>query len=160
MFRFWFRYVFTNRTLIETGASEAVWLKRIRPDYSHYMGVTFEKICTDYLYSRNAKGELPFLFTTIGRWWGTNPQTHEQVEIDIIANEQKDYLIGECKWQNEKLDIGVLDSLREKADIFCKKREHTWFVLFSKSGFTKAVLEEAEKAEDIILVDLEQLLKC
>ena len=103
-------------------------------------GVTFEKICTDYLYSRNAKGELPFLFTTIGRWWGTNPQTHEQVEIDIIANEQKDYLIGECKWRNEKLDIGVLDSLREKADIFCKKREHTWFVLFSKSGFTFTVL--------------------
>ena len=40
MFRFWYRYVFTNRTLIETGASEAVWLKRIRPDYSHYMRVT------------------------------------------------------------------------------------------------------------------------
>ena len=160
MFRFWYRYVFTNRTLIETGAGEAVWLKRIQPDYSHYMGLTFEKICTDYLYSQNAKGELPFLFTAIGRWWGTNPRTHEQVEIDIIANEQNDYLIGECKWRNEKLDIGVLNSLKEKADIFCQKREHTWFVLFSKSGFTKAVLEEAEKAEDIMLVDLEQLIMC
>ena len=114
------------------------------------MGLTFEKICTDYLYSQNAKGELPFLFTAIGRWWGTNPRTHEQ----------NDYLIGECKWRNEKLDIGVLNSLKEKADIFCQKREHTWFVLFSKSGFTKAVLEEAEKAEDIMLVDLEQLIKC
>ena len=54
----------------------------------------------------------------------------------------------------------MLNSLKEKADIFCQKREHTWFVLFSKSGFTKAVLEEAEKAEDIMLVDLEQLIKC
>ena len=113
-------------------------------------------ICTAGMQKENCR----FCLRRLADGGGTNPQTHEQVEIDIIANEQKDYLIGECKWRNEKLDIGVLDSLREKADIFCKKREHTWFVLFSKSGFTKAVLEEAEKAEDTILVDLEQLLKC
>lgn len=28
MFRFWYRYVFPNRTLIETGAIEAVWEKK------------------------------------------------------------------------------------------------------------------------------------
>ena len=28
MFRFWYRYVFANRTLIETGAQQAVWLKK------------------------------------------------------------------------------------------------------------------------------------
>ena len=49
MFRFWYRYVFTNRTLIETGAREAVWLKRIKPDYNNYMGLVFEKVCMDYL---------------------------------------------------------------------------------------------------------------
>lgn len=49
MFRFWYRYVFTNRTLIETGASEAVWKRRIESDYNHYMGLVFEKICQDYM---------------------------------------------------------------------------------------------------------------
>ena len=154
MFRFWYRYVFANRTLIETGAKDAVWLKKIEPDYNHYMGMVFEKICRDYLTERNAKGELPFLFTSIGRWWGTNPRTRNQVEIDIIANDGKDYLIGECKWRNEKLDLAVLQELKENADIFNRNRANTWFVLFSKSGFTGAVMDEASADDKIILVDL------
>ena len=92
MFRFWYRYVFANRTLIETGAQQAVWERRIKPDYYSYMGLVFEKVCMDYLNAKNAKGELPILYTSIGRWWGTNAATHGQEEIDLIANDGKDYL--------------------------------------------------------------------
>ena len=159
MFRFWYRYVFTNRTLIETGAKEAVWMKRIEPDYNNHMGLVFEKICMDYLNVQNGKGQLPILFTSIGRWWGTNPATRNQVEIDLIANDGKDYLIGECKWRNEKLDLAVLQDLKQKADIFSRNRTHTWFVLFSKSGFTQAVVEEAEKNDNIILVSIDKLME-
>ena len=158
MFRFWYRYVFTNRTLIETGAREAVWLKRIKPDYNNYMGLVFEKVCMDYLTERNARGELPILFTSIGRWWGTDSATRTQVEIDLIANDGKEYLIGECKWRKEKLDMAVLQALKEKADTFRKNRDRTWFVLFSKSGFTQAVIEEAKKDDTVILVDLNNLM--
>ena len=158
MFRFWYRYVFTNRTLIETGAREAVWSKRIEPDYNNYMGLVFEKVCMDYLTERNAKGELPILFTSIGRWWGTDSVTRKQVEIDILANDGKEYLIGECKWRNEKLDLSVFQTLKEKADVFSKNRDRTWFVLFSKSGFTQAVIEEAEKNNSLILVDMNELM--
>lgn len=158
MFRFWYRYVFTNRTLIETGAREAVWKKRIEPDYSNYMGLVFERVCMDYLTAENAKGELPILFTSIGRWWGTDSSTKTQVEIDIIANDGTDYLISECKWRNEKLDLTVLHELQKKADVFSKKRKNTWYILFSKSGFTEAVIEEAEKNEKIILIDMKTLI--
>lgn len=158
MFRFWYRYVFTNRTLIETGAREAVWKKRIEPDYSNYMGLVFERVCMDYLTAENAKGELPILFTSIGRWWGTDSSTKTQVEIDIIANDGTDYLIGECKWRNEKLDLTVLHELQKKAAVFSKKRKNTWYILFSKSGFTEAVIEEAEKSEEIILIDMKTLI--
>ena len=72
MFRFWYRYVFSNRSLIETGAQDAVWLKRVKPNYNEYMGIVFEKICCDYLMHKNAAGELPILFTDIGRWWGND----------------------------------------------------------------------------------------
>ncbi len=157
MFRFWYRYVYVNRSLIETGAQEAVMKRRIEPDYSDYMGVVFEKICRDYLLAQNAAGNLPILFTSIGRWWGTDAESHTQVEIDLIAKDDKDYLICECKWRNEKLDIGVLKNLQEKAEVFSKKRNQTWYVLFSKSGFTDAVLEAAEKNDRIILVGLEEI---
>lgn len=159
MFRFWYRYIFSNRTLIETGAQQAVWKKRIESDYNSYMGTVFEKVCCDYLIMLNAEGELPFLFTSIGRWWGTNPSTHSQEEIDLIANDRNDYLICECKWRNEKLDMSVLKGLREKADVFKRNRNKTWFVLFSKSGFTDAVIEEAERSSDIILADLDRIFR-
>lgn len=157
MFRFWYRYVFPNRTLIETGAKEAVWKKRIEPDYSGYMGAVFEKVCSDWLNKKNAIGELPVLFTSSGRWWGTNPATHSQEEIDIIARDGDDYLICECKWRNEKTDIAVLNGLIDKADVFSKNRKRTWFVLFSKSGFTQAVIDEAENNKNIIIVDIKEL---
>ena len=158
MFRFWYRYVFANRTLIETGAQQAVWLKRIEPDYNSYMGLVFEKVCMDYLSIKNAKGKLPMLFTRVGRWWGTNPITHLQEEIDLVANDGKDYIFGECKWRNEKIDLSVLRGLKAKADIFSRNRNNAYYVLFSKSGFTEAVINEAESDNSIMLVDLNEIM--
>ncbi len=158
MFRFWYRYVFANRSLVETGAQDAVMRKKVEPNYSTYMGHVFEKICCDYLLYKNAAGELPILFTSIGRWWGTNPSTRQETEIDLIAKDGKDYLICECKWKNEKLDISVLNELKEKADVFSENRENTYYILFSKSGFTDAVLFEAEKSNNVLLVSVNDLL--
>lgn len=159
MFRFWYRYVFSNRTLVETGAQNAVWEKRIAPTYSEYMGLVFEKVCRDYLAAQNAAGELPLLFTSIGRWWGTDPTRRTQVEIDLIAKDNKDYLICECKWKHEKIDLSVLNKLKEKADVFSRDRDHTWYVLFSLSGFTDAVVTEAKKENNIILVGLDEIMR-
>jgi hypothetical protein len=122
MFRFWYRYVFGNRTLLETGAQDTVLKRRIEPNYSEYMGLVFEKVCKQYLYRRNCRGELPILFTTIGRWWGSDPKEHKQVEIDLIANDGNDYIACECKWKNEMLDLSVLNELRRKP-IFSVKNE-------------------------------------
>lgn len=160
MFRFWYRYVFSNRTLIETAASEVVLNKRITPDYSNYMGNVFERVCKDYLMYKNSKGELPFLFTSVGRWWGANPNSkeHEQVEIDLIAQDDKDYLFCECKWKNEKIDLSVLEKLKEKANMFSKNRQNTYYVLFSKSGFTKSVIQMAENDNSILLVTLDDII--
>ena len=158
MFRFWYRYVFANRTLIETGAQQAVWEKRIEPDYNSYMGLVFEKVCRDYLCVKNANGELPILFTSIGRWWGTNPVTHSQEEIDLVANDGKDYIFGECKWRNDKTDLSVLCELKAKADIFSKNKNNTYYALFSKSGFTDAVINEAKSDSSIILADLNDIM--
>ncbi len=158
MFRFWYRYVFANRSLLETGAQDAVMIKKIAPDYSTYMGIVFEKICRDYLLYKNAKGELPILFTSIGRWWGTNPSTRQETEIDLIAQDGRNYLFCECKWKNEKLDISVLNELKEKADVFSGNRENTYYFLFSKSGFTDKIIAESKKNNNIILIDIDDLM--
>jgi adenosyl cobinamide kinase/adenosyl cobinamide phosphate guanylyltransferase len=56
------------------------------------------------------------------------------------------------------LDLSVLNELRRRTDIFSKRRGQTWYYLFSRSGFTKAVLNEAADNENIVLVDLQELM--
>ena len=158
MFRFWYRYVFGNRILIETGARDIVWTRKIEKTYSDYMGTAFEQICREYLLWKNSHGELPILFTEIGRWWGTNPMERRQEEMDIVARDGNDYLFCECKWQQEKADLPILKDLQRKADMFFPQKGNAWYMLFSKSGFTEAVLEEAKKNNHVILVDLHELV--
>lgn len=159
MFRFWYRYVSENKTLLETDAQDIVWKRKIVPDYSNYMGLIFESVCREYLLNKNTRGELPILFTEIGRWWGTDARERKQVEIDLIARDGKDYLFCECKWRNELLDYSTLNELRQKADAFSKNRGKTYFALFSKLGFTQSVIDEAEKNSNIILAGLEDLFE-
>lgn len=84
--------------------------------------------------------------------------SRSQEEIDLVARDGKDYLFCECKWRNEKLDASVLRGLKAKAEVFGGKRKQTYFALFSKSGFTDALLEEAEKDSSILLVDLDEIM--
>ena len=157
MFRFWYRFVYDNKTLVETGAVNAIWEKKINPFFDEYMGLVFEKICKEYLLRLNAIGKLPFLFTKIGRWWGSGVNK-EQIEIDIIASDKSDYLICECKWKKELTGLSVLNQIREKADIFNKNRKSTYFILFSKSGFTKSLIEESKKVDNLLLKDLKSII--
>ena len=107
----------------------------------------------------NAVGRLPFLFTDIGRWWGTDPRTRKQAEIDLVASDGKDYIFCECKWRNEKLDLGVLQNLKDKAALFGERSENARCALFSKSGFTDAVKEAARADERLTLFSMDDLMK-
>ncbi|HBA70004.1 MAG TPA: ATPase, partial [Lachnospiraceae bacterium] len=44
MFRFWYRFVLENNSLIARGAADLVY-QRIAPQLDHYMGKVFEEIC-------------------------------------------------------------------------------------------------------------------
>lgn len=158
MFRFWYRYVAPNKTLLETDAWDIVWKRRIQPDLNHYMGHLFERICRDYLLHANSAGQLPILFYNIGRWWGTDPRTKHQTEIDLVAQDGTSYLFGECKWRNEKLDYLVFQELKDKAAAFGRKPTEIWYVLFSQSGFTDSVIQEAHHNPHLMLFSLDELI--
>ena len=158
LFRFWYRYVAPNRTLIENDAWQIVWEKKIAPDYSNHMGAVFEQICKEYLLHQNSRGKLPFLFTSIGRWWGSDPKTKTQTEIDLVASDGTEYLICECKWRNEKMKKNALAELRAKAEIFLPAEKKPWLALFSKSGFTDTVRQEAKTYGHVLLFTLDDMI--
>lgn len=62
-----------------------------------YIGKQFESICLQWIQRKNAAGELPFPVFEFGQWWGTNPKTREQVDIDVVAanrNEKRVFVGG------------------------------------------------------------------
>lgn len=156
MFRFWYRFVPENTSIISRGATELAY-NRIKPHLSDYMGAVFEEICKQYLWSLLLKGECMIDFADIGRWWGTNAKTRQQVEIDIMGTADKNKaLFGECKWTNEKVDLGVLDVLVEKSKLFNYRNKY--YYLFAKTGFTKGCREKADEMGNVVLVSYEEML--
>ena len=137
MFRFWYRFIPENNSIIARGAADLAY-KRIEPFMSDYMGKVFEDICKQYLWKLLLTGKCPVEFSSLGRWWGNDPVEKSQAEIDIIAEQDKNAaLFGECKWTNEKVDLGVLETLVKRSELFSYKKMH--YYLFAKSGFTKGL---------------------
>ncbi len=150
MFRFWYRFVLENNSVIARGAADSVY-KRIAPELPEYMGKVFEEICKQYLWKQLLADKCPVEFTSLGRWWGNDPVEKCQTEIDIMGEQDKDTaLFAECKWTNEKVDLGVLKILAKRSRLFSYKNKHLY--LFSKSGFTKGCIDEANSMGNVTLV--------
>lgn len=157
MFRFWYRFVPENHSIIARGAADLAY-GRIKPYLSDYMGKVFEEICKEYLWKLLLCGESPVEFHELGRWWGTDPFTHSQTEIDIMGEQDKNCaLFGECKWTNEKVDVGVLEKLVGRSRLF--HYEKTQLYLFSKNGFTKGCMDMADGLGNVMLVTYQDILK-
>lgn len=157
MFRFWHRFVLENNSLIARGAADLV-CQRIAPQLDHYMGKVFEEICKQYLWKLLLEGNSPVEFSSLGRWWGNDPIEKAQAEIDILgAQDRSMALFGECKWTNEKIDLGVLETLVHRSRLFSCSKVH--YFLFSKSGFTKGCIERANELGNVTLVEYVKMLK-
>ena len=156
MFRFWYRFVPENTSIISRGATDLAY-RRISSELPSYMGGVFEDICRQYLWELLLEGKCAVNFSDIGRWWGTNPKTRSQEEIDIIGADKDTALFGECKWTNEKADLGVLETLVERSSLFSYKK--MYYYLFAKTGFTRGCTERADEMGNVTLVSYEDMLK-
>ena len=154
-FRFWYRFVPRNMSVISAGRMSLVYEQAVKKYYSDYMGLVFEKMCQEYL-SRYAKN-LPILLSAVGQWWGTDSKTRKEVQIDIVGTpvEGGEYLIGSCKYRNEKIGIDELELIQKYASVFRKDGVFHYFI-FSKGGFTPALLEAGERGE-VTLLTLDNL---
>lgn len=156
-FRFWYRFVPSNISAVDSGRISKIYQHSVKQYFPDYMGLIFEKMCQDYLlyYSEN----LPIELSEIGQWWGTDSKKKKQIQIDIVGTpaEGKDYIIGSCKYRNEKIGVDELDLLREYAAVFGKGANYHYYI-FSKGGFTEGLLQAQDRGE-VRLVTLEELYR-
>lgn len=87
----------------------------------------------------------------------TREQEASQKLIFMGEADKNTALFGECKWTNEKVDLGVLETLVARSQLFHYPR--TYLYLFSKSGFTKGCTDEAQKIGNVKLVTFEDIME-
>ena len=156
-FRFWYRFVPRNMSAISAGRFDRLYDVTVKKYLPEYMGLVFEKMCRDYLlrYADN----LPVLISDAGQWWGSDAKTRKEVQIDIVGvpPEGSEYIIGSCKYRNEKIGTGELELLKEYAEVFGRGEKYHYYI-FSKGGFTEGLKETAAK-ENVCLLTLEDMYK-
>ncbi len=108
--RFWFRYVYPNRSALEAGAAREVIEAVVLPDLDTFMGQPYEEICRQHLIAEGPQ-VLGWRPVRVGRYWDA------RTEIDLIAvdaaGERAAFV--ECKW-GRNVDVArVVRRLREKA---------------------------------------------
>lgn len=153
--RFWFRYVHPNQSSLDLGLAHTILQQRILPDLDHFVATAFEKAAIHFTVQLAQTGKLPFLPERIGGWWNQN------AEIDVLAVNlsEKMALLGECKWNIHPVSVGVLNELKQKAQVL--KKEHAiqeiQFMLFSRCGFTPE-LQEIANREGVSLYTVDDLV--
>lgn len=154
-FRFWYRFVPANINAIDSGRIEDIYEVAVQQHIPHYMGLIYEQMCREYLlyYAK----QLPIPLAEVGQWWGTDSVKKKQVQIDIVGvpSTGDEYIIGSCKYRNEKIGVDELELLREYAEVFGKGKKYDYYI-FSKGGFTEGLQKAAAEGE-ATLVTLEEM---
>ncbi len=106
-FRFWFRYVYPNRSRLQRGRVEEV-CDSILADLDNHMGTIFEEACRDWA-GRHSDDPQLLGAQDIGAYW---TRTHD-VEVDLVARGRTGIIaVGSCKWST-RADAHDLDRLIE-----------------------------------------------
>lgn len=140
-FRFWFRFVYSNRERIERELYGDV-LESVRRGFDHYMGPVFEKAASDFLWRK-------FAFEKGDRWW------RKGEEIDFVGLKGETAYFFEVKWSDLSCREAaeVLKRLKKKAGNVKTGVEMNRFGLVARSVGGREEFEE----EGFIIFELGDL---
>ena len=161
--RFWFRYVYPYKGELELD-NQQVSLDELNKDFvQKFVAFAYEDICKDIFAALCRSGELDFTPSRIGSYWLNDVSNDTQIDVMAVDHQRKLLFAGECKYHNKPVDAPVYYALEEKVK---KSTElHTAFPayqviygLFSKSGFTQRMTEQAHGRPDILLIQEDHIL--
>ncbi len=138
-FRFWFSYVLPYKSQLEMGQTGYA-LKKIRESFSGFVSKTYEDLAVQFVRKH-------FDVLKCGRWW------NKEEEIDVVGIKEDGLIVGECKYSNSRVGTDILDALIKKSAALESSLSVQAFILFSKSGFTEALIERAARDRRVVLVE-------
>lgn len=148
-FRFWFRFVFSNRSRLARGRVDEV-AAEIERDLPTYFGPAFEDCCREWV---GRYADLGKDAVDVGSWWSRK----SDVEIDVVTRTKKGYgLLGSCKWTRGIVKPSVLDDLQRARAHLGVDAAKARLAIFARGEFSDALRTRAEK-EDVALVAAQDL---
>lgn len=164
MFKFWYEFIPKATSVIEMGQGELYYEKAVKPVLHSFMGAVFEEMCRYYTLKQGITGEYGCFITSVGSWWGVENLTDENgnvraqsADIDVVAisDIDKNAVIGECKFKNEKIDKSVYETLIRRGKLITAKYKVSKYIFFSLSGYTDWMKNLNDK--DVLLLTLDSL---
>ena len=155
LFRFNYTFIEANLSMINAlGFKSKEYI--LDNKYSEYLGFVYEEIIRSNCFEYACSNLIPFMPGTVGKWWGNICENGvwSESEIDLVAFNDSDILIGECKYREKSVGLKELDSLILKSQFIPCKDRKKHFLLASKSGFT----DELKARTDIILIDQSSII--
>lgn len=148
---FWFKFVYPYLSYLERKEQDYV-INIIKERFiQNYVSFVYEDVCREKMWEYSSQQMWDFKFDKVGRYWGSLAG-----EIDIVAidTEGKNLVLGECKYSKTEKGLSVLHELQEKATAIKKLTESKYveYIIFSNSGFTDSLIEEAKNNQNIKLI--------
>ena len=161
--RFWFRYVYPYKGELELDNVQIV-LDEMNQDFREkFVAFAYEDICKTIFSELCKNGAIPFVPSRIGSYWLNDFDGDTEIDVMSVDHQNKRVFAGECKYHAKPVDAPVYFALKEKVDH--AKEVHKAFPgyeiifgVFSKSGFTKRMLDIAKENAGIFLIHEDQLV--
>lgn len=156
-FAFYFAFIFKKQNMLNGLISPDAFYERelTKEKLNAFIGYRFESICETYLKEQFYNAKMPFYAENLGRWWGNNPVLKKQEEIDILACDEENALICECKYTEDAFDEKELKDLQDSA--LCVKQHNKTFIIFSKNGITSGVENKIKNDPSYSVVTVKDL---
>lgn len=161
--RFWFCYVYPYKGELELDNMQIV-LDEIHKDFKEkFVAFAYEDICKDIFAKLCSNCTISFVPSRIGSYWLNDYDGDTEIDVMSVDHQNKQVFAGECKYHTKPVDASVYFALKEKVDNAAEIRKsfpkyNIIYGLFSKSGFTKRMLDIAKENPNILLIHEDHLL--
>ena len=161
--RFWFCYVYPYKGELELDNMQIV-LDEIHKDFKEkFVAFAYEDICKDIFAKLCSNNAISFVPSRIGSYWLNDYDGDTEIDVMSVDHQNKQVFVGECKYHTKPVDAPVYFTLKEKVDNASEIRKsfpkyNVIYGLFSKSGFTKRMLDIAKENPNILLIHEDHLI--
>ena len=108
-------------------------------------------------------GAISFVPSRIGHYWLNDLDDDTEIDVMAVDHQNKLIFVGECKYHTKAVDAPVFFALKDKISRSAEIKKAfpdygCLYGIFSKSGFTKRMIDTAKENKQLLLIQETRLV--